>query len=192
MKVLHIFTEEPSAKNVFSALLKKILPDGVSYRIYSHQGKQDLEKALRTSLPSISKMPGAKILVTRDQDSDDCVLLKQRLDDIIRNNISCDYYIRIVCKELEAWFLGDLNAISNAYPRFIPVKYSSKSTFRDVDKISSPSKYLLKIVPELKKKSTLPKMIVSETIAPHLSIDKNRSKSFMNTLAAINKLVATQ
>ncbi len=73
MITFHVFTEERSAKNVFDELLPKILHENVNFRIYPHQGKQDLERALRTTLPTISKLPGSKILITRDQDNEDCI-----------------------------------------------------------------------------------------------------------------------
>ena len=47
IKVLHVFTEEASARNVFESILPRLLPQDVNYRIYSHQGKQDLEKATK-------------------------------------------------------------------------------------------------------------------------------------------------
>jgi hypothetical protein len=72
MTFLHVFTEEESARRVFDIILPKILPDGIYFKVYSHQGKNDLEKALRTTLPTISKIPGSRILITRDQDSADC------------------------------------------------------------------------------------------------------------------------
>lgn len=72
MTTLHIFTEEPSAKKVFDIILPKLLPQNVSYRVYPHQGKQDLGKALKDSVPTISKIPGSKIIITRDHDSSDC------------------------------------------------------------------------------------------------------------------------
>jgi hypothetical protein len=188
MITLHIFTEEPSAKNVFEAILPKLLPQNVSFRIYPHQGKQDLERALRKSLPHISKIPGSKILVTRDQDSTDCIELKNKLDEIIKENCYCDYFIRIVCKELEAWFLGDLNAVHCAYPRLKPEQYQSKADFKNVDKITNPNKYLLRIIPEYSNRDILPKLEASERIAQFLNLDNNRSLSFRHTLRAIKKL----
>ena len=58
MTFLHIFTEEPSLKIVLETILPKILPENVYFQIYSHQGKQDLERALTLTLPTISKIPG--------------------------------------------------------------------------------------------------------------------------------------
>ncbi len=190
MTTLHIFTEETSAKNVFEVLLPKILPESIFFRIYPHQGKQDLEHALKTSLPSISRIPGAKILITRDQDSSDCKEVKAEILELVGENCRCDFLIRIVCKELESWFLGDLEAVKYAYPRFKPEQYVNDALFRNVDKIANPDQTLLRIIPELKNHETLPKLAVSEAIAPYLNITSNVSRSFNQTLLAINTLVS--
>lgn len=186
---LHVFTEEPSAKNVFNKLLPKILPENVSFRIYDHQGKQDLEKALRTTIPSISKIPGARILITRDQDSGDCKEIKSQLNEIVKNTCSSPYLIRIVCRELESWFLGDLIAVQNAYPRLRQEQYVNKSEFRNVDGISNANLALLRIIPEYSDRGTLPKLETSENIAQYLSLEGNTSTSFNQTIDGIRQLI---
>lgn len=191
MKKLYVFTEEPSAKIVMDSLLPRILPEGVGFKVFPHQGKQDLEKALRKTLPTISQIPGAKILITRDQDSSNCIELKNELNSIIEGTCKCEYSIRIICKELESWFLGDLKAVSSAYPRLKPEQYQSKSDFKNVDKITNPNKYLLKIIPEYTKRTVLPKLESSERIAPFLNLENNSSDSFKHTVSAIRKLVET-
>lgn len=190
MIFLHIFTEEPSAKNVFEVILPKIIPENVMFRIYSHQGKQDLERGLRSALPSISRIPNSRILITRDQDSSDCKELKEDLIAIIGNNCNCPYKIRIVCRELEAWFLGDLSAIKKAYSRFRPENYIGRAEFRNVDNLTQPNDYLLKIIPEFTGRETLPKLETSNTIAPFLKIEDNKSTSFNATINAIRVLTA--
>lgn len=191
MTVLHIFTEEPSAKILFDTILPSVLSNqNVTYRIYPHQGKQDLERALKTTLPHISKIPYSKILITRDQDSSGCIELKQKLESLIKNTCQCEYRIRIVCKELEAWFLGDLKAIQLAFPRFKPEQYQSKADFKNVDAIINPNHYLLKIIPEYKGKSNLPKLETAERISPFLDLEHNQSSSFNHTLNAIKELLS--
>jgi len=188
MTVLHIFTEEPSLKKVFDVILPKILPEQVLFRIYPHQGKQDLEKALTHTIPSISKIPGSKILITRDQDTDDCKKVKSELMNLVMNNCHCDYYVRIICKELESWFIGDLKAVESAFPRFKASQFENKSKYRNVDKISKPSAELLRLIPEFNNKRFLPKLEVSEKIAIHMNPENNKSKSFSHTITAIKKL----
>ena len=63
MTFLHIFTEEPSLKIVLETILPKILSEEVHFQIYSHQGKQDLEKALTKTLPTIKPKIAKNILI---------------------------------------------------------------------------------------------------------------------------------
>ncbi|HRB70901.1 MAG TPA: hypothetical protein PK776_03545 [Flavobacterium sp.] len=189
MTFLHIFTEEPSLKIVLDTILPKILPDNVYFQIYSHQGKQDLEKALISTLPTISKIHGSKILVTRDQDSSDCKELKQNLLQIIGLNCHCDFLVRIVCRELESWYLGDMQAIEKAYPRFKSEQYRNKAEYRNVDKLQSPNRELLKIIPEYSNRDYLPKLETAEYISPFLNLKANNSESFNQTINAILKLI---
>jgi len=189
MRYLHIFTEEASAKNLFESIIPQIIPEDVYYRIYPHQGKQDLEKALSSVIPSISRTPGALILVTRDQDQSDCVAIKEQFNQIMINKCSCPYKIRIICKELEAWFLGDLEAIKKAYPRFNPDAYINKAELRNVDAISNPNRLLLRMIPEYNDRETLPKLESSESISKHLNLQSNRSSSFNQTLNGISELL---
>ncbi|MCC7430843.1 DUF4276 family protein [bacterium] len=186
---LHIFTEEESAKNVLEKVIPKIIPKNISFRVYSHQGKHDLKHALKTTLPIISKEINSKILVLIGQDKNDCVKLKNELLEILKTNCFSPFLVRIVCRELESWLLGDLNAVKNAFPRFKPENYQPKSKFRNVDKIEQPNKFLLKIIPEYKGRKSLPKLEVSRNIAPFLELGTNKSVSFNNFVSGIKKLV---
>jgi hypothetical protein len=187
MLTLHIFTEERSAKNVFDEILPKILPDNVSYNVYPHQGKQDLEKALKTTVPTISRFPGARILIIRDQDNEDCKTVKERIREFIGERCSSPPLIRIACHKLESWFLGDLNAVSQAYTKVRPEKYQNKKQFRNVDSIAHPDRILLSIIPEYKDR--LPKLEVSERISMCLEITGNRSASFNCMIMGIRNLI---
>ena len=98
--------------------------------------------------------------------------------------------VRIVCRELEAWFLGDLFAVNKAYPGVKIEKFKGKSDFRNVDAIQNTSKFLLSIIPEYKKRESLPKLEVAESIAPHMSLGNNTSESFNFFVSGVKKLVA--
>ena len=187
---LHIFVEEPSAKLVLDVLIPKIIPENVSFQIYPHQGKKDLEHAIKTTVPAISKIQGARILIVRDQDSGDCKKVKQHIENIIQGKSNAPTLVRIVCRELEAWFLGDLNAISQAYPRVKPQHHINKANFRNVDVIQNANEFLLAIIPEYNKRESLPKLEVAESIAPYLDIKNNMSTSFKHFISGVEKLLS--
>ncbi|MCI0515167.1 DUF4276 family protein [candidate division KSB1 bacterium] len=189
MITLYIFTEERSAENVLKTILPQILPTDVAFQIYSHQGKQDLERALRTTLPFISRRPNARLLILRDQDRADCRVVKKQIRDLMLNPGHAPFLIRIACQELESWFLGDLMAIKLAYPRFKPEKYQNKAKFRHVDHIEYPANVLLKMIPEYDHDDKLPKLELSEKISKHLNLANNRSRSFNQIISGIKKLV---
>lgn len=197
--MLHIFTEERSAKQFFERLMIKIFAEQnlshqeakLRFRVYSYSGKDDLKNSLKTTVPTISKQPKAKILITIDQDTKNCKSLKKELERIIAGNCHCQHKIRIICRELESWFLGDLESIRKSYSRFKPEEYRNKADFRNIDqRKSKPSDTLLKIIPELKGMQKLPKVSVAETISQNLSLNNNRSHSFNATITAIKTLLS--
>ncbi len=188
---LYIYTEEQSAEKCFESFLPKVVLDSERFKIFSHGGRENLLQALKKTLPSVSKVDGAKILVTIDQDNYSCKELKQKLEEIIKENCHCPYKIRIVCKELESWFLGDLEAISKAYPRLKSGKYRNKPEIKNVDEINKPSEKLIKMIKEIDGRKFLSKGELSEKISPHLNIDINSSVSFQQTIQAIKSLTAS-
>ena len=189
MRTLFILTEELSIKNIFDVILPKIVSQDIEFRVIVHQGKNDLEKTLADKIASLSKMEGAKILITIDQDANDCKQLKRKIENIIGENCNCDYKIRIVCKDLESWLLGDLSAIEKAFPRFKKETYMEKVQLRDVDKIKGkPADFILRIIPDFKDRKKIPKLEFSKKIAPFLDITNNSSPSFNHTINAIKNL----
>jgi len=81
--------------------------------------------------------------------------------------------IRIVCRELESWYFGDLAAVENALSMTDLVKYQNKSKYRVPDKIHSPSLELKKIT-----QGAYQKISGSREIGSKLLLDSNTSKSF--------------
>ncbi|MCK6610429.1 MAG: DUF4276 family protein [Bacteroidia bacterium] len=133
-------------------------------------------------------IPGSRIIISRDQDSADCKEIKNRLEQIAQGRLSCPFKIRIVCRELESWFLGDLSALAKTYPRFKPESISHKSELRFVDEIFKPSTLLLKVIPEYAQFAFLPKIENAEKIAPNLDLNRNTSSSFIQMIQAIKYL----
>jgi hypothetical protein len=191
--MLFILVEEISIKPILEKIISQIevkFGNPILFKVIPHQGKQDLENSLSKTLPTLSKQPDSSILIIRDQDSGNCQLIKGNISNIIQNaQVSVKYKIRIACTEMENWLLGDLNAINSAFPRFVVNKYASKTEFRtDVDSIVNPVSKMIKIIPEYKGKKHIPKVENARKISMYLNIENNLSKSFNQTVLAIQYL----
>lgn len=182
MNHLVFFLEEPSAEVFLQGLLPKILPSGIEAKYVVFQGKQDLEKRLPKRLRAW-RTPGARFVVLRDQDSGDCVAIKQYLKRKCAETHHPDILIRIVCRELESFYLGDLTAVANAIGPTRLSRYQNKRKYRNPDSLLNPSRELKKIAP------TYQKIAGSRAIAPQLCIETNRSISFNHLIRGILSLV---
>lgn len=177
--------EEPSAQTVLESLLPKLIPDHIVYRCIPHRGKQDLAKAIPTTLKAFSFSPATRFVIVHDQDSHDCKKLKAELSQLCQNANSANVLIRIICHELESWFLGDLAAVEKAYqlkPGELS-KLQSKNKFRDPDRLNSAKQEIKKLVPEYYPGTH------SKQIAPHLSLTQNTSRSFQVFCSGMRKFI---
>ncbi|NEO76171.1 DUF4276 family protein [Moorena sp. SIO4G3] len=178
--------EERSMKNVLEQLLPKIIPDEITYICIPHQGKQDLWKSIPKKIQAFQHSPDTRFIIVHDQDSNDCQKLKSELLEICQtarkdNNVM----IRIVCHELESWFLGELAAVEKAYnmkPNSLS-KQQSKKKYRNPDQLNSAKKELKGLVKEYYPG------IHSKKIAPHLSLTDNTSHSFQVFIKGIKHLL---
>lgn len=177
-------TEEPSIKPVLVQIMNNITPNGVEgidWSIQTFSGKADL----KSNFPK--KMKGwtyndPHFIIMRDNDGADCIALKDKFTKLAEP-INKPFNIRIVCQELESWFIGDLNAVELAYPSSKAMTYQQKSKYRDPDKLTNAAEELEKIV---QVKSKLGK---AEKIAPHLNLLNNTSNSFNILMSTVNGLI---
>lgn len=177
---LVILTEEPSMKEALKAVLKTLGID--DYTIISHQGVSDLERSLPIKLKAW-RDPNAKFLILRDNDMGDCKARKRKLLQIILRTGKEDVSkVRIVCQELEAWFVGDVNALESSgyFTKTIPTRLRRC----DPDQREKPSRDLGGL------RKGYGKVLGAKKIAPHLDVNNNRSASFNVTIAAIRELTA--
>ncbi len=177
--------EEPSAKNVLEQLLPKIIPSAITYICIPHQGKQDLAKSIPTKIKAFQYNPATKFIIVHDQDYHDCKTLKEELLEICQNAGKPDVLIRIICHELESWFLGDLAAVEKAYQlksKSLSKKQNNKK-YRSPDQLNSAKQELKNLVGEYYAGTH------SKKIAPHLSLTENKSRSFQVFMDGINKLI---
>jgi hypothetical protein len=112
MNELVFFLEEESAKALLEQILPLLIPETseVFPRYIVFEGKQDLEKHLSKKLSGYLN-PRARFIVMRDQDTADCRRIKRKLATICTSAGRPQTVIRIACRELEAFYLGDLKAV---------------------------------------------------------------------------------
>ncbi|WP_169312361.1 DUF4276 family protein [Methanoplanus limicola] len=149
MACIDFFTEEESAKIILDEILPQILPHDIEWNVYSFRGKKDMLGKLLFRLRAYHHTPLAfrKVVVLIDSDHQDCIELKSELEQIAAKaglptkTSGCESFRvvnRIVVEELEAWFFGDVQALSSAYSS-VPKSLSGRRGYEFPDKIHDPA-----------------------------------------------------
>jgi len=184
MRTLVVFTEEPSAKVMLESLLPRLLPKkACSFICVAFEGKQDLEKQLPIKLKGW-RTPNTHFIVLRDQDSGDCKTIKRGLKDICVKARKPGVLVRIACRELESWYLGDLAAVETALEIGGLRNLQEKAKYRNPDKIQRPSEELKRVT-----RNRYQKVSGSRAIGEHLILDDPRSRSFQHFIDGIRRIM---
>lgn len=184
MRELVFLLEERSAEAMLEMLLPRILSKGIQFRCIPFEGKQDLEKQMVRKIRAYQN-ENARFIVLRDQDSHpDCKAVKRKLIELCEiSGKEPKCLVRIACKELETFYLADLQAVENALGMKGLSKSQKSKKFRDPDRLGSPSKELKTLTNDRYEK-----IAGSRAIGKHLQLDNTRSPSFSNLLSAIRRL----
>lgn len=192
MKQLDILVEELSMTYVLRAVLPQVLPVGWELNqnvfIRTHDGKQDLRNSIPLKLRAARKS-GIKrgFIILQDQDSNNCVALKNDIDAICRKSLGMapvPYLVRIVCHELEAWYLGDMEAIEHVSAKFKKGQYENRALFRNPDSCVNPKSELKKMIGDYQQ------IEMAKNIGPEMNIANNKSNSFNCFISGIQRLIA--
>ncbi len=185
--------EEPSAEEALRNIVPRIITTDHTYRFLIYNGKYDLLKKLPNRLKTYSKWLSGdyKLVVLIDEDRQDCLELKQRLENIAANTglttktmtsgkqQSFHVLNRIVVEELEAWFFGDMVALRKAYPK-VSERLLLHPRFSDPDAIHGGTWETLERI--LQKagyyRSGLPKIRTARNISRYMVPERNTSRSF--------------
>ena len=161
-------------------LLPRVLPESVPYRLIPHEGKSDLEKSIPRKLKAWRE-PGTRFVIVRDQDNADCLAVKAHLDEICSRAGRADAVVRIACRELESWYLADLDAVDHVFGTRWARKKRQKR-FRQPDLLMWPSRELKKLVPGFQKIDGARRMGV------RVDLRNDRSPSFRHFVDAVERL----
>lgn len=128
---IEFLLEEPSAEAALNQLLPRLLPTDDTYHCVPHRGKDQLRLRLPSLLKNYSRRlarePELRVVLLMDADAD-CRKAKAELEvlaataGLLTKTSAPDgqpfrALTRLAVTELEAWFLGDRDAIQAAYPR---------------------------------------------------------------------------
>ena len=165
---------------VLEILLPQLFPQEIDFQVVPHEGKSDLERSVPSKLKAWRE-PGVRFVVMRDNDNANCIEIKDRLTRLCLPRP--DTLVRVVCHELESWYLADLAAVAKAYglPSLAPMQ--NRRIYRDPDSKPGPSKLLQRIVPKYSK------MAGARLIGPHLDLNNERSQSFRAFVAGVRRIV---
>lgn len=174
MRPLVIFTEEPSAALVVRALARGLVPHR-SVIVVEHEGRSDLEQSFPRKIAAWQHPRDTRFLVVRDNDGADCVVLKRRLTDLAPGDQNHLVRFRLVMQELEAWYLGALDALLAAGVIKVAQLKSlrTKKKYRDVERLTNAKEEFLKLA------STTGQLALARQIGPELAKYPNSSRSFV-------------
>ncbi len=204
MSVEHveILVEEPSMEAALRPLLPKVL-GSTSFQVYPSQGKHDLLKRLEERLRGYSRWLPAnwRIMVVVDRDNDSCRNVKTDLENkaaraflTTRSATSGGRYQvvnRLAIEELEAWYFGDWDAVRAAYPK-APPTIPSRAKYRNPDTIRGGTWEALERILQRAGyfRGGLRKIEAARAVAPHMTPEQNRSKSFQVFHAALREMAS--
>jgi hypothetical protein len=179
------FLEERSADAMVQTIFPKILPENIFLeKSIIFEGKQDLEKNITNKLKFWRK-PNTLFLILRDQDSEDCQIVKNRLLEKVKSSGKIEHsLIRIACKELENFYLGDLKAIEDGLGIPGLEKQQGTSKFRTPDSLNNAKQELLKLT-----KGSYQQISGSRSISSFMKLNgDNKSESFNFLISGVKKL----
>lgn len=159
---------------------------------------QELPIRLRGYRQQIEGGEDIRIAVLVDRDRDDCVRLKARLEAmardaglVTRSNVSGDGRFavlnRIAVEELEAWFIGDPEALRRAFTSLRGKPFPKSFTTPDSCGTWEQLHRFLKR--QGIYRGHYPKIEAARTIAQHMEIGRNQSVSFRQFVRGVDRLV---
>lgn len=201
---LEVLIEDESAASALGILFDRHLPSDKTYRLIPFNGIEDLRRKLPGQLRAYRRwIPEIyRLVVVIDRDDDDCQARKRELEDMAyaaglstksarRGAEVFQVVNRIAVEELEAWFFGDNEALSAAYPG-VPTALHQRRAFRSPDAIQGgTAERLHRVLQEAgyyQGVAKLPKREVARAVARHMIPERNASPSFRTFWDAVVSL----
>ncbi len=177
-------------EHLLRGLLPRVMPEGyegLNWVLIPHSGKSDLEASIPRKIRAWQE-PGVRFFIIRDQDAAECLEVKRRLAELARDAGRSDTVVRIACRELEAWYFGDLAALATAYETPSVARLAGRRSFRVPDAVVEPSGQLEAHIPAFGKIDAARRM--GKRLSLVLADEgRNSSKSYQHVLASVREVL---
>lgn len=184
MREAVFLVEELSAKDLLEAILPKLIDtDAWIIKVIPFEGKQDLERRMGRLLRAW-RNPQARFLVLRDQDSGNCGDVKAGLVARCAEAGKPDAIVRVACRTLEAWIVGDLREFGEEFSVPTASSTQGRAKYRNPDLLGDPVEELRSFVRAYQKRDGARRM------GPRLDPSRNVSRSFQVFCQGVARLVA--
>lgn len=217
---IEFLVEDASGKILLNKIMEKYSSEtqafGIEYNIQSYKGiggfgkgsnasdiksqqlLNDLPKRMKAIQAKYYGVSNVSIFVVLDNDTRRTEEFRVQLNETaVRENISMDYVFCIAVEEMEAWLLGDINAMRSAYPD-VSDRIISKNSGYMLDSICGTWECLADIltkggISKFKKKNPTPfdvgrnKAEWADKIGNKMEIRNNVSPSFRRLLEELDK-----
>ena len=178
--------EEPSMKILLDGLLPRLFPgwvEGRHFQCIPHEGKSDLDKSIPIKLRAW-RIPDDRFVIVRDNDSAACIDIKGRLRVVCIESGRPETLVRLVCQELESWYIGDLKALAAAFDDPKLDTPSLRKRFANPDEWHKPSVELQRLIPTFQKGGG------ARAMAACLREAGNISRSFQVFVGGVRRIAA--
>ncbi|MFA5480612.1 MAG: DUF4276 family protein [Candidatus Muiribacteriota bacterium] len=175
MKNIVFFLEEKSAKVFLEIIVNRLKTkyDNYDTNFYfiTFEGKSDLLKKYIKKIKHWN-LPNSNFLIFIDEDNNKCIDLKNKIKNELQSNNLGNTIIRIACKELESFYLGDLKAVESVYNVNNLARHQNKKLYRQPDFYPDPKGRLIKLTD-----NNYQEVDGSRKIADYINLDLNINKS---------------
>ena len=121
-------------------------------------------------------------MIVRDQDAANCREVKAKIEGLVPEQRKPETTIRIACRELESWILGDLEALGRAFNQVRLSEAASREKYRNPDALGNPAEEVRNLIPEYQKLSG------ARRVAEYMDFGRNSSCSFQVFVSSVRAL----
>jgi len=172
--------EEESAVEMLKQFLPRCFPTlRCTYRRFA--GISELFKRLEITIRNHADAQ-CPVVILCDQDDKDCVERKGKVLELCqKTGQQSRCIIRIACRELESWYLAQLDIVANHFG--VPELANRQKRYSNPDNVAKPSKELERLT-----KRQYQKVKGSRIMGQHLDPDIERSVSFKHFVETLRKI----